>query len=80
MDAEEKSRFGKAWFTVMLFVGIGSFAMGLLSFPLAREWKGRIQERFRPSIEPKDLRHWNDKCAEFEGLGRARPIVFLGKR
>lgn len=62
----------------MLFVGFGSFAMGLLSFPVAREWKGRIQERFRPSNEPKDLRHWNDKCAEFDGLASARPVVFLG--
>ena len=78
MAAKEKVRFGKACFIVMLFVGIGSFSMGLLCFPLAREWKGRIQERFRPSTEPKDLRHWNDKCAEFEGLGRTRPIVFLG--
>ena len=74
----DQSPYSKIYIAILLFAAAGSFSIGLICFPLVREWKGRIESRIAPSLEPKDSRHWRDKCQEFDGIGRTRRIVFLG--
>lgn len=73
-----------AWFIsrrgiylAMLFALL-SFCGGILFRPVAAELKNRLRDSVAPSMEPRHMDHWRQRLTEFEGLGTARRIVFLG--